>query len=221
MASDSLRQRAKRKLIRVTFPDGKVICYGNVISTFIAVLCEIGSDRFPEINLELCHLPLLAREVYPRYKAWIKPVCDGWYVNTQSDTGQKYLQLRAISDSLDLGLDVEIGEDFEKQDDPNKSRGTKSKDSLLVIFPDGEYIANQNPIDTFLQCLWKIGIEVIMRKGIEWSGNPLITSYQANNRQVQVDANRWATIPNTTKEKAKLLKVIALHLRLDIEIMVI
>lgn len=221
MASDSLRQRAKRKLIRVTFPDGKVICYGNVTSTFIAVLCEIGSDRFPEINLELCHLPLLAREVYPRYKAWIKPVCDGWYVNTQSDTGQKYLQLRAISDSLDLGLDVEIGEDFEKQDDPNKSRGTKSKDSLLVKFPDGEYIANQNPIDTFLQCLWKIGIEVIMRKGIEWSGNPLITSYQANNRQVQVDANRWATIPNTTKEKAKLLKVIALHLRLDIEIMVI
>lgn len=40
------------------------------------------------------------------HPAWIKPVCDGRYVNIQSDTGQKYIQLRSISDSLNLGLTV-------------------------------------------------------------------------------------------------------------------
>lgn len=214
----AFRQRAKRKLIRVTFPNGKVFCYGNVTETFIAVLCEIGSGRFPEIKLELCHLPLLTREIYPRYKEWIKPVCDGWFLNAQSNTDQKYIQLRSINDSLNLGLMVEIGEDFEKQINPNKTRGTKSVDKLMVRFSDGEYIANNNSLDTFLECLWKIGIDDIMRKGIEYSGSPLISISQLSNRQVQVDSNRWATIPNTTKDKVKLLKVLAAHFKLNVEI---
>lgn len=221
MGTDTLRQRAKRKLIRVTFPNGKMICYGNVTDTFIDVLREIGPERFSEIKLELCHLPMLTREIYPRYKEWIKPVCDGWYVNAQSNTDQKYMQLRSISDSLNLGLNVEIGVDFEKQDNPNKVRGQKSNDKLLVRFADGEYIANQNTLDTFLECLWKMGIDDIMRKELEWAGNPLITSYQVSKRQVQVDTNRWATIPNTTKDKAKLLRVLAAHLKFNVEITVI
>ena len=167
MENENLRQRAKRKKLRVTFPNGKVFCYGNVTDTLIAALCEIGADRFPEINLELCHLPLLSQEIYPRYKEWMKPVCDGWYINAQSDTDQKYLQLRSINDSLALGLNVEVGYDFETTKKTDKKSGTKSKDKLLVKFPDGEYIANQNTTDTFLECLWKLGIDEIKRKGVE------------------------------------------------------
>ena len=221
MENDAPRLRAKRKKIRVTFPDGRIICYGNVTDTFISVLCEIGSVRFPEINLELCHLPLLAQEIYPKYKEWMKPVCDGWYLNVQSDTDQKYMQLRAINDSLNLGLTVEVGYDFETTKKTDKVRGTKSKDKLLVKFPDGEYIANQNPMDTFLECLWKFGIDDIKRKGVEWGGNPLITTYKAFNRQVQVDTDRWATVPNTTKDKAKMLRLLALHFKLNVEITIL
>ena len=216
-----MRQRAKRKLIRVTFPDGEVFCYGNVTDTFIAVLCKIGPERFSEVKLELCHLPLLTREIYPRYKEWMKPVCDGWYFNAQSNTDQKYLQLRSINDSMNLGLVIEIGEDFEKQDNPDKAYGKRAKDRLIVKFSDGEYIANNSALDTFLECLWKMGIDDIMRKGIEWTGKPLITSYQASKRQVQVDTSRWTTIPATTKDKAKLLRVLAIHLKFNIEITII
>ena len=116
---------------------------------------------------------------------------------------------------------MEILIDFEKQANPNKVRGQKSNDKLLVRFADGEYIANQNTLDTFLECLWKMGIDDIMRKELEWAGNPLITSYQVSKRQVQVDTNRWATIPNTTKDKAKLLRVLAVHLKFNVEITVI
>lgn len=212
------RQRAKRKKIRVTFPDGTVICFGNVTETFIATLCKIGAERFPEINLELCHLPLLTREIYPQYEAWIKPVCDGWYVNIQSDTGQKYIQLRSISDSLNLGLTVEIGDDFEEQEKTKKGRSRKSKENLSVTFPDGETVTGPHAIDAFLGCIRKMGIDNILRKGIEWGGNPFITRYQTSSRQVEVEPNRWALIPNTTKDRVKLLKVIAIHLRMDVEI---
>lgn len=218
---DELRQRAKRKKIRVTFPDGKAICHGNVTDTLLAVLCEIGSDRFPEINLELCHLPILSKEIYPRYKNWMKPVCDGWYLNTQSDTDMKYIQLRSINDSLQLGLVVEIGYDFETTKKADKTKRTRTKDNLLVRFPDGEYIANPNSMDTYLGCLWKIGIEEIKRKGIECGGNPLVTTFKATNKHFQVDVDRWAIVPGTTRDRAKMLRILATHFKLNLEITII
>lgn len=222
MQQDAARQRAKRKQVRVTFPDGKVICYGNVSDTFIEVLREIGPERFPEITLEMCRIPLVAREVNPRYKEWTKPVCDGWYLNTQSSTDQKYLQLSLINKSLNLGLTVEIG-DFEKQHNPNKAleSRSKTKEKLHVRFPDGDYLAAHNAIDTFLECLRKIGVDEIKRRGIEWRGSALITNYKANNGQVQIDANRWVSVPGSTRDKAKLLKVLAAHMKTDLDITIV
>ncbi|MDE6286797.1 MAG: hypothetical protein K2L99_07375, partial [Muribaculaceae bacterium] len=132
MEKDTLRQRSRSKLIRVTFPGGKQICYSNATETFIGALCEIGSDKFARITLQSNHLPIMSQEIYPRLKNYMKPVCDGWYVNIQSSTDQKYMQLRSISDSLGLDLKVEIGDDFEILKNPKKVRRTKTKDRLRV-----------------------------------------------------------------------------------------
>lgn len=51
MDEEVKRSRAKKKLLRVTFPNGKVICYNNATSTMIAVLNEIGEDLFSSIKL--------------------------------------------------------------------------------------------------------------------------------------------------------------------------
>lgn len=120
MEEEIKRPRAKKKLLRVTFPNGKVICYKNATSTMIAVLNEIGEEKFPSIKLELCHLPLLSREIYPRYKKDMKPICEGWYLNAQTNSDGKFLQLKAINDQLDLGLKIETGTDFETQEEPDK-----------------------------------------------------------------------------------------------------
>ena len=209
MEDESTRLRAKRKYIKVTFPNGKTFCYANVTNTFIAVLKEIGVERFPEIKLELGHLPLISQNVHSKYKAWMKLIVEGWYVNTQSDTNQKYIQLRSISDSLNLNLNIEIGEDLEKQKDPNNSRNRKAKEKLLVKFSDGEYIGNENAVDTFLECLWKMDMETIMRKGVEIGGNPLISTSKLTSRYIQVGSNRWDNVQNSTREKAKALRIIA------------
>lgn len=212
------RGRAKKKLLRVTFPNGKVLCYKNTTETMIATMQELGVDIMSKVKLELCHLPLLSKEIHPKYKEWMKPVCDGWYLNTQSNSDSKFLQLNAINEQLSLGLTVELGDDFETQDNPNKERRTKTKDKLLVKFPDGQYFANNSATDTFLEVIWEIGVDKIKQKEMSWCGKPLITTSKMFNGQVQIDNKRWIIVPNTTKDKVKLLRVIGAILRINMEI---
>jgi hypothetical protein len=212
------RGRAKKKLLRVTFPNGKVLCYKNTTGTMIATMQELGVDIMSKVKLELCHLPLLSKEIHPKYKEWMKPVCDGWYLNTQSNSDSKFLQLNAINEQLSLGLKVELGEDFETQENPNKEKRIKYKDKLLVKFPDGQYFANNSSTDTFLEVIWEIGVDKIKQKEMSWCGKPLITTSKMFNGQVQIDNQRWVIVPNTTKDKVKLLRVISAMLRINMEI---
>ena len=212
------RGRAKKKLLRVTFPNGKVLCYKNTTDTMIATMQELGDDVIANIKLQSCHLPLLSKEIYPKYKEWMKPVCNGWYLNTQSNSDTKFLQLNAINEQLSLGLKIELREDFVAQDNPNKERRTKTKDKLLVKFPDGQYFANNSATDTFLEVIWEIGVDKIKQKEMSWCGKPLITTSKMFNGQVQIDNQRWIIVPNTTKDKVKLLRVIGAILRINMEI---
>lgn len=220
MDEEVKRSRAKKKLLRVTFPNGKVICYNNATSTMIAVLNEIGEDRFSSIKLDLCHLPLLSKEIYPKYQKDMKPICEGWYLNAQSNSDTKFLQLKAINEQLELGLKIELGADFKTLEEPEKERKTRGRDKLLVKMPDGEFIANDSALETFLEVIWNLGIEDIRKKDLSWSGNPLIMSKKMVYNQVQIDNDRWIIVPNTTKEKVKLLRVIGamLHVKMDINV---
>lgn len=220
MDEEVKRSRAKKKLLRVTFPNGKVICYNNTTSTMIAVLNEIGEDLFSSIKLEMCHLPLLSKGIYPKYQKDMKPICEGWYLNAQSNSDTKFLQLMSINDQLHLGLKIELGAGFDTVEDPGKEKRTRSRDKLLVKMPDGEYIANNSALETFLEVVWKLGIEDIRKKKLSWCGNPLITSKKMVYNQIQIDSERWIIVPNSTKEKVKLLRVIGamLHIKMDINI---
>ena len=212
------RGRAKKKLLRVTFPSGKVICYKSTTDTMVAVLQELGEDVISKIELELCHLPIVSKEIYPKYRKWMKPICDGWYINTQSNSDSKFLELKSINDQLSLNLKLELGADLDAEDKADKEKRTKSKDKLLVKFPDGQYFANNSTLDTFLEVVWEIGIDNIKRKDLSWGGNPLITTSKMFNNQVQVDSQRWIIVPNSTRDKIKLLRVIGAMLHINMEI---
>lgn len=220
MEDDIKRARAKKKLIKVTFPSGKSICYDSAKATMVAVLAEIGSDKFPAIKLDSCHLPLLSTVIYPKYKDWMKPVCDGWYINAQSDSKQKYMQLLSINEQLSLGLTIELGADLEADDDPRKGKISRTKGKLLVRFPDGECIAKDSAQNTYLETIKKLGVDNIMRKRLTWGNNVLITTSKVLIPQVQIDERRWIIVPNLTKDKAKLLRVIGamLHTKLEITV---
>lgn len=212
------RDRARRKLLRVTFPNGKVLCYKSTTDTMIATMQELGDDVIANIKLQSCHLPLLSKEIYPKYKEWMKPVCNGWYLNTQSNSDTKFLQLNAINEQLSLGLKIELREDFVAQDNPNKEKRTRTKGEILVKLPDGQCFANNSITNTFLELIREIGIDKIKQKELTWCGKPLITASKMFNGQVQIDNERWIIVPNTTKDKVKLLRVIGAMLRINMEI---
>lgn len=212
------RDRARRKLLRVTFPNGKVLCYKSTTDTMIATMQELGDDVIANIKLQSCHLPLLSKEIYAKYKEWMKPVCNGWYLNTQSNSDTKFLQLNAINEQLSLGLKIELEEDFVAQDNPNKEKRTRTKGEILVKLPDGQCFANNSITNTFLEVIREIGIDKIKQKELTWCGKPLITASKMFNGQVQIDNERWIIVPNTTKDKVKLLRVIGAMLRINMEI---
>lgn len=75
---EKVRQRALRRFLRITLPDGKVLCYKSATMTFVEALQKIEADKLKEVKLESYHLPLISQEVYPRFKDWMKPsVMDG------------------------------------------------------------------------------------------------------------------------------------------------
>lgn len=192
---EQVRQRKLRQLLRLTLPDGKVLCYKSATMTFVEALRLISTDRLQEVKLENCHLPLISQEVYPRYKEWMKSIGEGWYVNTQSDSNQKYMQLVSIKQQLGLDWKVEVGADFTPSDDKVPQRKKREAQRLMVKFPDGTCICEANPVDTFVHTIKKVGVELLMRKETQYSGKPLITSTKQYNGQIEIGEKQWLMIP--------------------------
>lgn len=212
------RQRSIPLKLRVCFPNGDVLCYSNAKETFVETLKRIDKNMIKQVTFEMCHIPLISQNIPLQYKAYMCSINDGWYVNTQSDTSTKYRQLLIINDQLKLGLTIDMSSDLKGE---RVKRGGKRMTILQVTFPDGTVIGELNTLDTYLQCIWKLEIDKIRQKNIEYGGKPLVTFTKQYSTQVQIDINRWITVPNSTKDKAKILKVIGIVLQQKLEIIYI
>ena len=194
--------------IKVTFPNGKIICYAIVEKTLIETLKEIGSHRFNKIHLEKGHLPLISKVKHMKYGNWMKPVVDGWYINTQSDTNEKYMQLIAIKKQLNLDIKVEIGRDFETQSSKTGKTRTKSNDTLRVIIGN-EIDVTTEPYFVYFGVLQKIGFEAIRKKNISIQDQKLVTlTNQYGSIQVQTNDSLWITMPPRESMVIKWLSIV-------------
>lgn len=212
---EPLRGRAKPKKLRVRFPDGVEFCYSSAKETFLETLRKIGGRRLSAVKFEVCHLPMFSKTVYELYKDFMEPVGDGWYVNTQGDTYNKYVQLKTINEQLNLGLEIDMSENFKGQ---RVSRGSKGMAVLEVTLPDHTVIGEENTTDTFMQCIWHLGVDNVRNLNLQHGGKDLITTAKLYRGQVQVDVDRWLVVPAALKDKVKILRVISamLHIKMDI-----
>ena len=99
---------SSRKKIKVTFPNGRTIQPNKVLESLVEVVKYAGPKRVKDLNIIVCADNLVLQHPKPRYVKPCKPVGDGWYVNTCSDTPTKYEQIKKISTDLGLNLQVEI-----------------------------------------------------------------------------------------------------------------
>lgn len=214
------RPRSQKKILRVTFPDGTIYCYKNATITFTESLRKLGADNVAVLNMEWRHNSLCSKTPILGYEQYMKPLDNGWLVNTQSDTSEKYLILKSVASKLRVECTVEIGEDFETSNAKGFTKARKRIGGLLIQFPNGEFIGGDSPKDSYIQAITKIGLDTISYKGFEDHGQELVTRYNKYRGQVQC-GDKWITIPGQTKDKILALKRISLKLNLDLKITVI
>ena len=215
------RGYSQKKLLRVTFPDGTVLCYKNVTMTFVEALRKIGVDKLQNVHLDIYKRPIITREIYEGFEADIKPLDNGWYVFACGDSTEKYLRLTTIISQLQLeGITVEIGTDFETSNIKGFSKARKKVGGLLIQFADGEFVGGESPKDSYIQALTKIGLDIICYKGFEDRGEELVTRYNKYKGQVQ-SGGKWITVPGQTKDKIRVLERISQKLNLGLKITII
>lgn len=215
------RGYSQKKLLRVTFPDGSVLCYKNVTMTFVEALRKIGVDKLQNVHLDIYKRPIITREIYEGYEADIKPLDNGWYVFACGDSTEKYLRLTTIINQLQIeGITVEIGTDFETSNIKGFSKARKKVGGLLIQFADGEFVGGESPKDSYIQALTKIGLDTICYKGFEDRGEELVTRYNKYKGQVQ-SGGKWITVPGQTKDKIRALERISQKLNLGLKITII
>lgn len=215
------RGYSQKKLLRVTFPDGTVLCYKNETMTFVEALRKIGVDKLQNVHLDIYKRPIITREIYEGFEADIKPLDNGWYVFACGDSTEKYLRLTTIINQLQLeGITVEIGTEFETSNIKGFSKARKKVGGLLIQFADGEFVGGESPKDSYIQALTKIGLDIICYKGFEDRGEELVTRYNKYKGQVQ-SGGKWITVPGQTKDKIRALERISQKLNLGLKITII
>ena len=205
------RQRAKRKRIKVSFADGTEVCDSNATTTLMQTIEKIGVERVAALGREVCHIPLVAKEINSKYASWTKPMSNGWYLMTQSDTKQKYMQLKSIMAQLSIEATVELGEfdTISATSHARKGDTRKKKAQLSVTFPNDIVLQGEDPLHTYVMVINHIGLERIKKTNIKIGGSPITTPHKKYNGQVKLDSGEWLTVPVTVKDKYKILRVIS------------
>lgn len=214
------RPRSQKKILRVSFSDGAIYCYKSATITFIEALRQFGAEKVAALNMEWRHNNLCSKELIPGYEQYMKPLDNGWLVNTQSDTSEKYLLLKSIVTKLGVDCTIEIGEDFETSKAKRFVKERQKIGGLLIQFADGEFVGGNTPKDSYIQAITKIGVDTVCYKGFEDHGQELVTRYNKFKSQVQ-SGDKWITIPNQTKDKIIALERISQKLGLGLKITVI
>lgn len=98
------------KGIKVTFPDGTVICRRTAVDTFIKVLSIIGLDKVAAVGIQHSGYNLVSRKMRPIEpgNAWQHKV-EEYYIYSKLSNAQKMADLRCISKFHNLGLIIEEG----------------------------------------------------------------------------------------------------------------
>ena len=96
--------KAAPKLLRVTFPDGKVVCHDKGAETIAEVVEIIGPEKVAELNISVSSQPFVSKERYERNQT---AILEGWLVTTHSSTDYKKRLIEKMSEIFGLGLVVD------------------------------------------------------------------------------------------------------------------
>lgn len=100
--------RTKQHIIKVDFPDGHSACHRQVFKTLIDVVEYAGAEKVRTLNIQTITGNIISDELidHKRYGIGQKRLSTGEYVQTYSNTENKFKQISEINKRLNLGLVV-------------------------------------------------------------------------------------------------------------------
>lgn len=98
------------KGLKVTFPDGRVVCEPQAINTLITTIKAIGYEKVAQVGLMHKGYNLVSKKRRPPEPGkTFQHYVDGWYIYSLTNNMQKKEELKAISDFYHLNLKIEEG----------------------------------------------------------------------------------------------------------------
>ncbi len=226
---ESNNGKRKRYILRVTYPDGRIVEERVVYKTLVDVVETAGVERVQELGIKLNNCDLVSDTVTPLYEIGQKSVGkNGLYLMTSCDTVTKYKIIEQISDELDLDLSVDFipinndGTTAQAIPKPYSIVGQK-RQKIKVTFPDGRVVQENKVFKTLIEVVLYVGIEKVRSLGIIVNGDNLITNtinplYQ--NALKPLGENLYISTAQDTQRKYAIIKQISdiFNLNLQIEL---
>lgn len=103
--SEARPARARATTLRITLDDGTVIAERTAALTFTRFVEAMGCEAVAALGLSCAHEPLVARTRGVRNCG---TTADGWYVATQTSTGDKHKYINRIAHALGRDVKVEV-----------------------------------------------------------------------------------------------------------------
>lgn len=94
--------------LRITLADGRVIQESQAAETFRKFVMMIGPERVRSLGMTQCKVPLISNTLDKKYKRAQKPVGNGWYLMTNSNTQTKKRDIERIAQELHIKIKVDI-----------------------------------------------------------------------------------------------------------------
>lgn len=219
------RTKSKTEILRVEYPDGRVVQYQKAVDTFVEVIENNYPDLIHELNILHANVNLVTKERSQQYASAQREIADGWLVFTNINTRRKKEDLIKISNELELDLKVDVvsvatGEIINLENEPS----TSTRQKIKVTFPDGRTIQPNKVLETLVEVVKYAGPERVRDLGIIVCADNLVLKnpkprYEKPCKPV---GNGW--LVNTcsdTPTKYEQIKQISKALNLDLGIEII
>lgn len=154
------KTKSRKEILRVEYPDGRVVQYPKAIDTYIEIIENNFPDLIHELKIVHAGINIVSKELSEQYASTQHMIKGGWYVFTNSNTRKKRLDLLKISEELDLNLKVDIvscatGEIIICEDEIEISKRKK----IQVTFPDGKVMMSNKVLETLVEVVKYAGPE--------------------------------------------------------------
>lgn len=172
-------RRSKSVILRVELANGTVIEHKNVSTTYCEAIKSIGPEEVSILGIYHAGVNIVSRELDAKYADYQRPIGDGWYVMTNSQTPVKYQDLLRIIEEYGIDMKVSmvaLDPTATLSVVPSESK-TGTREKIKVRFPDGRIIQPSKVLEALVEVVKFAGAERVRALNIICCGDNLILKH--------------------------------------------